>query len=744
MEISHGLLLLLFNLSLLLLAELVNGSTDTQRKPYIVYMGDLPKTGAVTAADHHSLLSAVVGSDRMARDSTIHSYGRSFNGFAARLLPHEAKILSEKEGVVSVFPNTMRKLHTTRSWDFLGMREKMKKRNPKAEINMVIGLLDTGIWMDCPSFKDKGYGPPPTKWKGKCSNSSGFTGCNNKVIGAKYYDLDHQPGMLGKDDILSPVDTDGHGTHTASTAAGIVVKNASLFGVGKGTARGGVPLARIAMYKVCWYTGCSDMNLLAGFDDAIADGVDVLSVSIGGTVGPFFEDPIAIGAFHAMRRGVLVSSSAGNDGPLEATVQNVAPWILTVGATGLDREFRSQVKLGNGMKASGVSVNTFSPRKKMYPLTSGTLASNSSGAYWGNVSACDWASLIPEEVKGKIVYCMGNRGQDFNIRDLGGIGTIMSLDEPTDIGFTFVIPSTFVTSEEGRKIDKYINSTKKAQAVIYKSKAFKIAAPFVSSFSSRGPQDLSPNILKPDIVAPGLDILAGYSKLAPISGDPEDRRFANFNILTGTSMSCPHVAAAAAYVKSFHPKWSPAAIKSALMTTATTLKIKDNALGSGSGQLNPRIAVHPGLVYDIPTSGYIRFLCKEGYNSTTIGLLTGGKQKYKCSNFRPALGSDGLNYPSMHLQIKDPTARFSAVFYRTVTSVGHGASVYKATVKATKGLSVRVVPNTLSFQKAHQRRSFKIVLKGKPNNSRIQSAFLEWSDSKHKVKSPILVYRQSI
>lgn len=182
------------------------------------------------------------------------------------------------------------------------------------------------------------------------------------------------------------------------------------------------------------------------------------------------------------------------------------------------------------------------------------------------------------------------------------------------------------------------------------------------------------------------------------------------------------------------------------LVSASALKIeqKDGALGSGSGQLNPKTAVHPGLVYDIDTAGYIRYLCKEGYNGTTISLLTGGKTKYKCSDFKPAPGSDGLNYPSMHLQIKDPTAKFSAVFYRTVTNVGYGASVYNATVKSAQGLSVRIVPTSLSFQKAQEQRTFKVVLKGKPRENRIQSAFLEWSDTKHKVRSPILVYRQTI
>lgn len=175
------------------------------------------------------------------------------------------------------------------------------------------------------------------------------------------------------------------------------------------------------------------------------------------------------------------------------------------------------------------------------------------------------------------------------------------------------------------------------------------------------------------------------------------------------------------------------------------MKIKqmDAELGSGSGQINPVKAANPGLVYDISISSYIRFLCKEGYNSSTIALLTGGKNRFKCSDFKPAQGTDGLNYPSMHIQLKTPDSSISAIFYRTVTNVGSAESVYKASVTAPKGLSVQVAPNTLTFSKLHQKKSFKVVLKGAAikNGTRILSALLEWSDSMHKVKSPILVYK---
>ncbi|KAJ8899619.1 hypothetical protein K2173_018593 [Erythroxylum novogranatense] len=740
MEMPHKLLAFVFGVCLV--ATLVRAVNDNERKPYIVYMGELDKSRISTVDEHHNLLAATIGDESVARESRIHSYGRSFNGFVARLLPHEAKRLSDEEGVVSVFENKRSKLHTTRSWDFLGMPSTVK-RSPKIESNIIIGVLDTGIYVKARSFDDNGYGPIPAKWRGKCVTGANFTRCNKKVIGARYYNLDY---MISVDN-PSPADEDGHGTHTSSTAAGIPVKHASLFGIAKGTARGGVPSARIAMYKVCWEEGCSDMDLLAAFDDAIADGVDIISISIGGSPRRFYEDPIAIGSFHAMKKGILTSCSGGNSGPSPGTVQNVAPWLITVAASGIDRQFRTAVKLGNGEKANGFSINTFSPKKAMYPLTSGALATNVSQGYYGNASACDWGTLDMNKVKGKIVYCLGSSGQDYTINKLEGIGTIMIMSQKTEVASTTIIPGTNVDIRAGLKIERYINTTKNPHAVIYKTKTASLEkAPFVASFSSRGPQVISPNILKPDIAAPGLNILAAYSKLTSVTGLPSDSRRVQFNIISGTSMACPHVSGAAAYVKSFHPDWSPAAIKSALMTTATPMKTMepDAELGSGSGQLNPESAVHPGLVYDISLSSYISFLCKEGYNGTAIDLLIGGKKKHDCSKFKPAKGTDGLNYPSMHMQLNTTGSRISAVFYRRVTNVGYGKSVYKAKVTSPKGLSVLVIPNTLRFTFLHQKKDFKVVVKGgsMPNGTLILSALLEWNDSMHSVKSPIVIYQQ--
>lgn len=167
-----------------------------------------------------------------------------------------------------------------------------------------------------------------------------------KIIGAKYYRTD---GTITPPDIPSPRDTNGHGTHTASIAAGASVPGASLYGLAAGTARGGVPSARIAVYKVCWVDGCYGSDILAAFDDAIADGVDIISVSAGsGGYVQYADDPIAIGAFHAMKNGILTSASAGNDGPDNINpVSNNSPWCLTVAASSVDRKFVSKVQLGN-------------------------------------------------------------------------------------------------------------------------------------------------------------------------------------------------------------------------------------------------------------------------------------------------------------------------------------------------------------------------------------------------------------
>lgn len=180
------------------------------------------------------------------------------------------------------------------------------------------------------------------------------------------------------------------------------------------------------------------------------------------------------------------------------------------------------------------------------------------------------------------------------------------------------------------------------------------------------------------------------------------------------------------------------------------MRIKGNEaeLSYGSGQINPRRAIHPGLVYDITETAYLQFLCKEGYNSTSIGLLVSDnnnktKKEYRCVDHKRVLGSDGLNYPSMHKQVSS-TEKVTEIFYRTVRNVGYGPSNYVAKVWAPKGLRVKVVPRVMSFVKAGETKNFKVMVDGVWDETMrgIMSASVEWDDSRgHLVRSPILLFQ---
>ncbi|KAI3948915.1 hypothetical protein MKW92_013594 [Papaver armeniacum] len=728
----------------------VNGDDEQEKKFYIVYLGDSPVLKDSIVDSHINLLSDVVGSELAAKDSIVHSYVNNFNAFAAKLSPEEAKQLESSRGVVSVFPNQQRKLHTTKTWDFLGFPQNVK-RKVKLESNLVVGLIDTGITPGSESFNDKGFGPPPAKWKGSCGPFANFS-CNNKIVGGRYFKLDKEHDEL---DDLSPLDVQGHGTHTSSTVLGNVVNGANLLGLGKGAARGAVPAARVAMYKVCWASsGCQDMDLLAAFDAAIEDGVDVISISIGGNSENYFKDPIAIGAFHAMKKGIITVASAGNEGPDLASVVNHAPWILTVAASGIDREYRSKVTLGNGksfyvstallwfvfhyvlcfvdswlrhcVELQGIGINAVSPKQKMYPLISGADAGfNKSVDPSESSEYCTDDTLDPKKVKGKVVLCeLQSWGVDSVVAKAGGTGTLLDSSLNPDTAQIFMASGTVINETITKMVKNYIKSTRSPSAVIYKTQEMKVKAPFVASFSSRGPNSGSRRLLKPDITAPGIDILAAFTPLRSISGIEGDTKHSKFNILSGTSMSCPHVAGVAAYVKSFHPAWSPSAIKSAILTTATHMRPDVNAeLAYGAGQVNPKQAVHPGLIYDMNQLPYIQFLCQERYKDDGIRIIVGSKS-VNCSELPP------------------PSEASRCGFKRTVTNVGPAKSIYNATIVSPKEVDITVKPMSLVFTKRFQKISFTVTVKGKrvSPDQELLSGSLTWKSNIHSVRSPILLF----
>ncbi|XP_059623828.1 subtilisin-like protease SBT5.6 [Cornus florida] len=769
---SSLLSLLLFLIPLL--------ASCVQKQVYIVYFGH--HTGEKTLQEiednHHSYLSSVKESEEEAKASLIYSYKNSINGFAAVLTPDEALKLSEMDEVVSVYRSYPRKnsLHTTRSWEFVGLEEGKQLNNLKEDIllkarygkDIIVGLIDNGVWPEAKSFSDEGMGPIPKSWKGICQSGTAFNSshCNRKIIGARYYikGYEHHYGPLNSTlDYLSPRDRDGHGTHTSSTVGGRRVSNVSaLGGFARGTASGGAPLVRLAIYKACWAipgvskvngNTCFDEDMLAAIDDAITDGVHVLSISIGGKEPiPYTEDSIAIGSLHATKKNILVSCSAGNSGPAPETLSNTAPWIITVAASSLDRVFAAPVVFGNGLTIRGQAVTAYRLKKKMYPLVLASAVVNPEVPKNDTAQQCLPGSLSPEKTRGKIVMCFrgnGTRvGKGEEVKRAGGAGFILANGVANGAELALdphVLPSTAVDANNANRILEYINSTNKPLAYIFPARTVlhDTPAPFMAAFTSRGPNTITPDILKPDITAPGLNILAAWSEAASPTRLEEDHRVVKYNIFSGTSMSCPHVSAAAALLKAIHPHWSSAAIRSALITSA---RIKNNvgmpitdAYGSpadpfqyGSGHLRPTKAVDPGLVYDASYTDYLLFLCSQG--------VTKLDPSFKCPKVSPT--PNNLNYPSLAI------SKFNGAVTvkRTVTNVGGGGkSLYVSSVKPPIGFSVKISPPILFFKHVGQKKSFTITVTAetekasKTDNDQYSFGSYAWTDGIHFVRSPMAV-----
>ncbi|XP_015696638.2 subtilisin-like protease SBT5.3 [Oryza brachyantha] len=772
---------LLISTSLVLLQR----PASAEKKSYVVYLGghshgrggaDLASNQERAMNSHYEFLGSFLGSEEKAKDAIFYSYTKHINGFAATLEEEEAMEISKHPSVVSVFPNRGHRLHTTRSWEFLGMERDGRVRAnsiwAKARFGegIIIGNLDTGVWPEAGSFSDDGMGPAPARWRGICQDQASDDAqvrCNRKLIGARYFNKGYLATVGQAANPASSRDTDGHGTHTLSTAAGGFVAGANLFGYGNGTAKGGAPGAHVAAYKVCWRpvngSECFDADIIAAFDAAIHDGVHVLSVSLGGAPAEYLRDGVAIGSFHAVRRGVAVVCSAGNSGPAAGTVSNTAPWLVTVGASTMDREFPAYLVLANKKKIKGQSLSPVRlPGDKSYPLISSENA-KAANATLSQARLCIEGSLERGKAEGKIVVCM--RGKNARVekgeavRRAGGVGLVLANDEATGnemIADAHVLPATHITYSDGVALLAYLNSTRSPLGFITvpNTALDTKPAPFMAAFSSQGPNTVTPQILKPDITAPGVSILAAFTGLAGPTGLAFDSRRVLFNSESGTSMSCPHVAGVAGLLRALHPEWSPAAVKSAIMTTA---RVQDNMrrpmsnssflratpFSYGAGHVRPSRAADPGLVYDMNATDYLGFLCALGYNSSVIAtFMAGDGHPYAACPARPPRPED-LNYPSLTLPHLPPSGGGRTVT-RRVRNVGAAPATYEATVVEPHGVLVAVRPSRLEFAAVGEELEFAVTFRAKEGSflaGEYVFGRLVWSDGaggRHRVRSPLV------
>ncbi|XP_049411115.1 subtilisin-like protease SBT1.2 [Solanum stenotomum] len=716
---------------------------------------------------HLSFLENFISSGENSSSRLLYSYHSAFEGFAALLSENELKALKKSNNVLSIYPERKLEVQTTYSYKFLGLSPTKEGTWLKSGFGRgaIIGVLDTGIWPESPSFVDHGMSPIPKKWKGICHEGKNFnsSSCNRKLIGARFFQIGHM--MASKtsksidfmEDYVSPRDSQGHGTHTASTAGGAPVPMASVLGNGAGEARGMAPGAHIAIYKVCWSSGCYSSDILAAMDVAIRDGVDILSLSIGGFPVPLYEDTIAIGSFRAMERGVSVICAAGNNGPIPSSVANVAPWIATIGASTLDRKFPAIIQLGNGKYVYGESLY---PGKQVHNsqkvLEIVYLNDGDNGSEF-----CLRGSLPRAKVRGKIVVCdrgvNGRAEKGQVVKESGGVAMILAntaVNMEEDSVDVHVLPATLIGFDESIQLQSYMNSTRKPTArIIFGGTVIgKSSAPAVAQFSSRGPSFTDPSVLKPDVIAPGVNIIAAWPQNLGPSGLAEDSRRVNFTVLSGTSMACPHVSGIAALLHSIHPKWSPAAIKSALMTTADTTNHQGKPImdgdtraglfAIGAGHVNPGRSDDPGLIYDINANDYITHLCTIGYKNSEIFSIT--HKNVSCHDVLQKNRGFSLNYPSISVIFKAGKTR--KMITRRVTNVGSHNSIYSVEIVAPEGVKVRVKPRRLVFKHVNQSLSYRVWFISRKRIGTQRRSFAEgqlmWINSRdkyQKVRSPISV-----
>jgi subtilisin family serine protease len=651
--------------------------------------------------------------------AAVYNYDVVLNGFAMRLTAAEAIRLQHTSGVLHVWPSETFITDTISTPAFLGLDgtggvwDKQFGSPAHAGEGVIVGVLDTGFWPESPSFAPLPEPRPDArviakKWHGTCDhgsdpNPANRVTCNNKVIGARFYDAGGLSSSV-PDEFLSPRDRNSHGSHTASTAAGDHGANAVINGVSIGSASGMAPAARLAIYKIGWQqpdgtASGSSADIAAAINDAASDGVDVINLSFSGSQ-TLIVDPVELAFMFAADAGVFVATSAGNSGPTAGTVAHNSPWLTTVAASTHDRSFTRTATLGNGATYSGPGVGTAVASSPLVSAADVALPGVSTTAARLCFSDADPATagvqpaLDPVKVAGKIVAC--DRGtnartdKSLAVHNAGGVGMILMNTSPNSLNADFhFVPTIHVSEVDRTAILAYITSAgAAATASLSAATQVKVEAPAMAAFSSNGPA-LAGNgdLLKPDITAPGVDVIAAVS--------PPGDNGNSYDALSGTSMSSPHIAGIAALLIGKHPGWSPMAIKSALMTTASQT---DNVgkpivgpdgvanatpLNFGSGHVTPAPAFDPGLVYDSSLTDWIRYGCGLGQMQLVFAASV--------CNRLGSINASNLNYPTLAAGSLAGTQTLT----RTVTNVAGRAGIYDAQVQAPPGTTVTVSPKHL-------------------------------------------------
>ncbi len=669
-----------------------------------------------------------------------YSYTTALDGFAAKLTGRQATALSHRTDVLGVFKDRVRHADDEADAEFLGLTGPLglwrrlggTTGSNGAGGGVVVGILDSGITPASPSFNAPQSGVP-SDWHGVCrtgeGRSVGTFGCNSKLIGGRYY-FAGWGGAAGVDpgEILSPADYEGHGTHVASEAAGDFGVHASVGGVDLGGIAGMAPVAMVASYKVCWedtsQTNCSayESDMVAAIDDAVADGVDVINMSIGG--GPeALLDPVETAYMYAADAGVFVAVSGGNDGPTPGTVGHLSPWETTVAASTY-KNYESTVSLGDGESFVGAQLPPVD-----VPATKLVLAADipATGQSSTQARVCAPDTLDSSAAAGNIVVCIrggavagapiARVAKSAEVARAGGAAMVLVNDPAGGAGQGVVgdihsVPTVHLDIDAYHPILDYVHTAGPGATATFVGGvgATLPDPPAIAGFSSRGPSaDSGGDLLKPDIAAPGVDVIAATSPHASADG---------FAVLSGTSMASPHIAGLAALVLQRHPTWSPMEVKSAMMTTARDLTDTNDPFDQGSGNVNPQAMLDPGLVYNSGLDDWLRYLEGQGAD---LGVNP--------------IAASNLNVPSIAV---DQVAGSETV-RRTVTNVTDHASTYRPRISGLPGFTVTVSPTSMTIPAGGSAQFTVALTRTTAPLNVYQHGSLTWRDGDHAVRIPVVV-----
>lgn len=750
---------------------------STPRSATLAYMDEL-------VAQHDDLLSSLFTSSSYKK---LYSYSHVLNGFAVQLTSKQADALRNSRGVQRLERDWRVEKLTTHTPDFLGLSTGAWPRDggpSNAGEGVVIGIIDTGIDPTHPSFSEKGFTYPPLEgFHGKCEESGDYQGfsCNGKIIAAQHFAAAAQAAgaFNSSNDFASPLDGDGHGSHTASIAAGnhgvFVSSNDGFF---FGEASGMAPRARISVYKALYRQfGGFMSDVVAAIDQAAKDGVDVLSLSVGPSSPSSSTHVAYLNAFDvallsAVKAGVFVVQAAGNGGPYPRTMASFSPWIMSVAAGLDDRSYANWIYLGNGAKLAGQGLAPATPGDQMYNLVlAEDVLSNNTGFSF-NPSNCQQPGALNRTlIQGKILLCT------YSFSFIYGASTVKRVSDTAKnlsaIGFVLLaktdlpgnkfnpiplaMPGIVITDvQDSLSLLDYYNTSNGGSDAWARigngmNPTFQGTAPQVALYSSRGPgvkdytlQDS--DILKPNILGPGSLIWGAWS---PIGIDEPDFQGQHFAMISGTSMATPHIAGIAALIRQAHPDWSPAAIASAMMTTASVTDNKGEPLLAqhysssggvdlnpatpfdvGSGAINATAALDPGLVFDAEYEDYISFLCSVTQMDQTQVLNVTG------SGCAKGISAADLNMPSITLS----NLVAPRTVTRTVTNVAGTAENYTLSFVEPAGISMEASPQSIPVE-AGRSAVFSVSFKvSAPITGEYSfGSLLLSSDKGHLVRIPLAI-----